>query len=280
MSILMKLCKKKIFIVIMTVLLAITAVSCASGRTVKDNVYLEGKDVGGMDEKELLQVITEYANKIDVEPVQTGLDTDKWEIVEGKPGRKVNVDKTLEAVLSADEGERVKLLIDESSLPQVVLEPVNNVAEMGSYTSELLNKDPSRINNIKQAQEVLDYIKIQPGEEFSFNGALGKRTTSKGYKPAPIIVQTEDGPGSEYGVGGGICQVSSTLYNAVDSAGLEVTERHPHSRQVKYVPEGRDATVVYGGADLKFKNNKDYPVMIRVYVEEDSLTVKIMGKAD
>ena len=115
---------------------------------------------------------------------------------------------------------------------------------------------------------------LQPGEEFSFNNSTGERSTAKGYKAAPAIKngnQFVDEPG------GGVCQVSSTLYNAVLMADLEVTERYHHSIKSTYVPAGLDATVNYGGADFKFKNNKDTPVYLAYSFANQQLTVYIYG---
>jgi vancomycin resistance protein YoaR len=154
-------------------------------------------------------------------------------------------------------------------------EKLRDPAVIGSATTPLLNKTESRIKNIERACDELDKLKIKPGDGFSFNGQLGKRTEAKGYKKAPIIITTEDGPEKGYGVGGGICQLSSTLYNAVKDAGLKVTERHSHSKDVGYVPRGSDATVVYGRKDLKFVNTRQNTIEIRTYLDESSLTVEI-----
>ena len=151
-----------------------------------------------------------------------------------------------------------------------------NIAVIGSYTTRILDKRDARLNNIHLAAERLDYEKVYPGEEFSFNGVLGKRTVKKGYEKAPIIIKTEKGPQKKYGMGGGICQLSSTLYNATRKSDLKITERHSHSKTVGYVPKGRDAMVAYGSSDLKFINDRSHPIMIRVFVSDNHLTVKIL----
>jgi len=151
---------------------------------------------------------------------------------------------------------------------------------IGTCTTELLSKTESRINNIQLAAQQLDNIAVEPGEEFSFNKELGKRTTAKGYEKAPIIIKTEEGPKKGYGVGGGICQISSTLYNAVYDAGLKVTERHSHSKNVGYLPRGKDAAVTYGGKDFKFVNTRDKAITIKTYLSDDYLTVKIFENGE
>src|SRR5699024_8549970 len=101
-------------------------------------------------------------------------------------------------------------------------------------------------------------------ETFSFNNVVGKRTKEKGYKKAPVIVKGE----LAEDIGGGICQVSSTLFNAVNLQGIEIVERYSHSREVPYVPPGKDATVSWWGPDFVFKNRYSHPVLIRAIVEK------------
>ena len=112
-----------------------------------------------------------------------------------------------------------------------------------------------------------------PGEEFSFNNTVGKRTTSAGFKVATVYSNgqvTTD-------VGGGICQVSSTLYNAVLKANLEITNRRNHTFTVGYVPIGLDATVSWGSPDFKFKNSRNYPIKIVATTSNKNLYIKIYG---
>lgn len=146
---------------------------------------------------------------------------------------------------------------------------------LGSYESTLLDTDKNRVKNIRLATKEISGYTVQPGEVFSFNGTVGKRVAEKGYKKAKIIVRKK----RKEGIGGGICQVSSTLYNAVEQAGLEIVEKHSHSKDVHYVPKGRDATVVYGSLDFKFKNTKSYPVKIAASVGDGKVYVSIL-KAD
>lgn len=168
----------------------------------------------------------------------------------------------------------ISALPSTSPAPTVKPEDPN---EISSYATELLNKDEDRIHNIKLAADELNHTLLNPGEVFSFNGILGKRTSDKGYEKAPILLG--DGQKGE-GTGGGICQISSTLYNAALEADMEIIERHRHSEPVPYVPEGKDATVVYNSKDLRFKNTKDYPVEILVSVSEDEVTVRLYKKKE
>ncbi len=107
-----------------------------------------------------------------------------------------------------------------------------------------------------------------PGETFSFCGVVGECTVPKGYQEANVF---ENGAIAK-GIGGGVCQVSTTLYNAALLAGMKITERHPHSMKVGYIPQGRDATFSYGYMDLKFVNPYDHPVKIIAEVQNGKVT--------
>jgi vancomycin resistance protein YoaR len=247
---------------------------------VKENVYLDNENVGGMGEMELWVKITEYALNNDIEPVDASINKKTWDIIYGKTGKKVNIEKTADAVLNANEGERLNYIV-ENVQPEITSKDIKNkVKVIGNYSTVLLNRSKSRINNIKLACSKLNYKILQPDEEFSFNDTVGKRSAGKGYKVAPIIVNTKDGPKYKPAYGGGVCQISSTMYNAVRDCNLKVTERHPHSKKVGYVPKGKDATVSYGTMDFKFVNNRDHPIMLRFYLGKRSLTVKIIENRD
>lgn len=146
---------------------------------------------------------------------------------------------------------------------------------IGTFTTTTTsNKD--RNTNIKLACDALNGLIIQPGQEFSFNNTTGNRTTDKGYRPAGaysngVLVEEP---------GGGVCQVSSTLYNAVVFSGLTTTERHAHSYEPSYVTPGEDAMVSYdgyAGPDMKFVNNSQSAVAIRTKFVDQKLTISIVG---
>lgn len=147
--------------------------------------------------------------------------------------------------------------------------------EIVRFSTEILNKDEDRVHNIKIGAEDIDHTVLEPGEVFSFNDTLGKRTGDKGYEKAPIMLGNGD---KGEGTGGGVCQLSTTLYNAALKADLEIVERHRHSESIPYVEEGKDATVVYGSKDLRFKNTRDYPIEILISVSEEKVTVKLYKK--
>ena len=144
---------------------------------------------------------------------------------------------------------------------------------LSSYATKIAGGDVNRLHNIKLAAKAMDGTILMPGEEFSFNERIGPTGKTRGFLLARIFVKGQD----KKGYGGGVCQVSSTLFNAAEMAGLEITERHPHSKKVKYVPEGRDAATSYGGIDLKFRNNFNFPVYIRSYTDRDSVVVSVFA---
>lgn len=149
-----------------------------------------------------------------------------------------------------------------SATPAVTPMPAPHDPQPGqllvSYETPLVDKKAARLHNIDLAIAAIDGLTLPPGETFSFNQTVGARTPQRGYKKAIIFVEGK----KEKGYGGGICQVSSTLYGAALQFGMEVLERHPHEREVDYAPPGKDATVAYGGFDLKLRNNTTYPIRI------------------
>jgi len=141
--------------------------------------------------------------------------------------------------------------------------------KISEYTTKFNKKSFGRAENIRLASKAIDEKEILPGEIFSYNQTVGPTNKKNGYKLSEIFIKGK----KSKGYGGGVCQVSSTLYNAVLDAGFEVTERHAHSKKVSYVPEDKDAATSYGGIDFKFINNKDFPVKINSYIYQDSVTV-------
>lgn len=132
--------------------------------------------------------------------------------------------------------------------------PLENSIFITEYDESLKN----RTINLEIAAETVNNTILLPGEVFSFNEIIGKPTRAKGYRSAKVFIKGRE----VSGIGGGICQLSSALYNAADLAGLEIIERHAHSKEVFYVPEGRDAATAYGGIDFKFRNTFEYPIQI------------------
>ncbi len=129
---------------------------------------------------------------------------------------------------------------------------------LSTYSTKYSTRDRDRTTNLQLAASKINGTVLMPGETFSYNQVVGERTIAAGYKEAPIYVSGE----VVDGLGGGICQITSTLYNAVLYANLEIVERSNHQFVPSYVTASRDATVVYGSIDFKFKNNRDYPIKL------------------
>jgi vancomycin resistance protein YoaR len=159
--------------------------------------------------------------------------------------------------------------------PEVDSEILSQIREkqIGQYLTYFNSANKERSFNIDLATKAINNHVVFPGQTFSFNQVVGKRTAGKGYLPAPIIVKGE----LSEGIGGGICQVSSTLFNAVDRSGLKIVERYSHSRDVPYVPKGRDATVSWYGPDFRFTNKYNQPILIKAKVYHGTLIVTIFS---
>ncbi|NLT95915.1 MAG: hypothetical protein GXW85_10410 [Clostridia bacterium] len=163
----------------------------------------------------------------------------------------------------------------EPSITAKELEELKPFSLLGQYTTKFV-KNYNRTENIKLACEAIKNTLLAPGEVFSFNDVVGPREEERGYLTAMVIQGGEFVPG----LGGGVCQVSSTLYNCVLSAGLEIVERHRHSLPVGYVPPGQDATVVYGLKDFKFKNNTQRYLLLDYHIEDQNLTIFVFGSKE
>ncbi|MFC0560048.1 VanW family protein [Halalkalibacter alkalisediminis] len=159
--------------------------------------------------------------------------------------------------------------------PKVNSEILSNirVQRIGQYVTYFNKRNKERSHNISLATEAINNHVVFPGETFSFNEVVGKRTRARGYLTAPVIVRGE----LSEDIGGGICQVSSTLYNAIDHAGLKIVQRYSHSRRVPYVPRGRDATVSWYGPDFMFKNQLNQPILIQARIYGGQMLVYILS---
>ena len=145
--------------------------------------------------------------------------------------------------------------------------------EIAAYTTTIYDKDDNRVYNIGLAIKSINDKIIKNGEEFSFNDTVGPMDEAHGYKKAVGF----DTYGNKIKVaGGGMCQISSTIYNAVLTANLEVIERHPHSRRVYYVPKDKDATIYYGSLDFKFKNNSGSDIKMVASNTNTDVTIKLL----
>ncbi|MBQ4515486.1 MAG: VanW family protein, partial [Clostridia bacterium] len=146
-----------------------------------------------------------------------------------------------------------------------------NRTRISRAVTTLLDKSENRLKNIRLAAKSINAYVLKPGEVFSFNKIVGKRSAERGYLPAATIIDGE----KKEDFGGGVCQLASTLYQAAESANLEIIERHNHQKDVGYTAPGTDAAVNYGTLDMKFKNSTDSQVMIAVLIGENSVIAEI-----
>jgi vancomycin resistance protein YoaR len=145
---------------------------------------------------------------------------------------------------------------------------------LGTYSTTLIGSLPARTENIRLAARSLDSTVLEPAQVLSFNRRIGQRSNERGFQPAPVILhETRD-----VQVGGGVCQLASTLFDAALIAGLRTTERHRHSYPVDYIPLAQDATIVWGAKDLKILNCLNQRVRFRAEVLGTTLTVRIEGE--
>lgn len=215
-----------------------------------------------VDYEKYSKFIKQLDQKVYREPINAVLN-DHGSIVPGRVGYKLYQQAFMEKFYAYFYGQGPsKIEVPEMNIyPKVDSELLAHIStqQLGQYVTYFNSSNKSRSHNISLSAKAIDNHVVFPNETFSFNQVVGMRTRNKGYKSAPIIVKGE----LSEGVGGGICQVSSTLFNAVDRAGLQIVQRYSHTRSVPYVPPGRDATVSWGGPDFRFQNQYNQPILIR-----------------
>ncbi|MFD1737745.1 VanW family protein [Bacillus salitolerans] len=231
-------------------------------------------DIPIIDDEKFYQFILDLEEKVYIAPVDAKID-EAGSIQKEQAGRRLHHQKLLEAFHQYYYGDGPRLI----EVPTLTIYPKVDsellasikVKRIGQYMTYFNSRNKTRTHNIGLATESINNHVVFPGEVFSFNGVVGKRTKERGYLPAPIIVKGE----LSEGIGGGICQVSSTLFNAVDQAGVKIVKRYSHSKRVPYVPPGRDATVSWYGPDFTFKNNYNQPILIRAKSMEGRVYISI-----
>ena len=226
-----------------------------------DNVWPDKIDIEKIHDEIYKEVQDAYLteNPITIHPEVEGVDFD---IEEAK--------KILE---NDSEQYEIPLKITK---PNVTMEQIGAEAfpnKISFYSTRYDGGDVNRSTNLELACEKINDVIVLPGETFSYNKTLGERSKAAGYKTAKVY---ENGEVVD-GIGGGICQISSTLYNAVLKANLEIVERRNHQFITSYVEEGRDATVAYGVTDFKFKNSRKYAIKIKASASNGVATIEIFG---
>ena len=167
-----------------------------------------------------------------------------------------------------------RLAVDVNGENKKEKAPKIKETDLSSFSTTISSRGAGRLNNIRITCDRLNDLVVSNGETFSFCETLGPATEEQGYQKADVIAHGD----IIQALGGGKCQVSSTLYNAVLEAGegFEIVERHPHGKHVGYVPEGRDAAISYGSMDLKFKNNTGNDIKMYLSSDDYTITVRIV----
>ncbi len=192
-------------------------------------------------------------------------DGDSVSVVPSVDGTALDPEKTAEALTTAaqqtsDRTAQVQVTTSPANLTTEEAQAMGIVEKISSYSTPPYVGTPNRQHNVRITTEYASNVILAPGDEYNFDQQIGPRTAARGYLTAPGIV----GPGKLEDVfGGGICQVSTTLYNAVFFAGLKVTERHNHSIYISHYPQGRDATVSAGGPNLRWVNDTDHYILVK-----------------
>jgi len=190
-------------------------------------------------------------------------------------GLALNEDELPTAVMKALEGADrvVKVPVQEAPkrVPDEELKKIREV--MSEFSTRFSAGNRPRSANIRLAASKIDGTVLMPGDKLSFNGTVGRRTVRAGFRPAGVYINGRH----DTGIGGGICQVSTTLYNAALFGNLKIAQRSNHSMPVPYVPVGRDATVDYGNIDLVIENNYDFPIAVTSQYRPGRLTFRLLG---
>ncbi|HWP97025.1 MAG TPA: VanW family protein [Syntrophomonadaceae bacterium] len=239
----------------------------------KPGVTLEGHMVGGLLKEEVRGVVQELAIKNELLPVEPSLERESGRVIPGRDGCQIQVDQSIQQVMEAGQDQTLSLV--RITIPSCY--QASDLQEAKKHLGDFQTRfsgSYQRYRNIALAADGINYTVVWPGQVFSFNEVVGPRTPERGFLPAPVLIIG----GSDLEYGGGVCQLASTLYNAVLHAGLQVVERHPHSRPVSYVPPGQDATVDYGAMDFSFRNSRSGPVIVQAGIHQDNVWVYVLGK--
>lgn len=214
-----------------------------------------------LDEEKLGREIHAIAREIDRAPVDARYDIDSDTVAIDRPGRQLDFEASLAvaraAILAKSESTELIIRTVPASVTHADLEAARQF-RVARFATPILAADPGRVHNISMAVRKISGFVLKPGQEFSFNEIVGPRDASHGWAPAKELYQGE----FVMGYGGGICQVSSTLYNTVLLGGLEIKQRFHHSRPLQYVAPGRDATVAWNTLDFRFRNSTGAPLMV------------------
>lgn len=249
-----------------------TKLNLRLGKSIKLNVD------ASYDKNKLNEYIKNLSKEINISPIDSYItvENNEFNVSKEKYGISINQEKLFNSINEKIINKDFKNtdIPTESINPKYTYEKLSNINSiLGQYETKFNIKNQNRASNIKLAINKINNVVVDSNEEFSFNNIIGKRSIERGFKSAPIIVNGE----IQLGMGGGICQVSSTVYNTVLYSGLEIVQAKNHSIPSGYIEKGRDATVSYGNIDLVFKNNYKHPILIKSEVKGDKIVTIIYG---
>lgn len=233
------------------------------------------------DKARVRELVGIIENRINRDPVDAQLESfdfanRAFTFTQDQPGARLDGEALYQQLIEVLDRQEYTATIVAQSMPITPnvtrVELMNSFSRISSFTTETTS-DKNRNTNVDLACRAVSGIVVMPGETFSFNNATGQRTTEKGYLPAAAIA----GGTTVDEVGGGVCQVSSTLFNAAVMADMIIVTRSPHAWPSNYVDKGRDATVNWPNLDFKFRNDGDTPIFIVAYYQNRKCTVEIYG---
>ena len=230
---------------------------------------------------QVLEQIAKDTNKKPVNATITMVSSGRFNVTNDATGKQLETDKLKSDIKNKINGALSEEVINITApvkevKPEISAATLNAInTRISSFSTNFASSAEGRAANIGLSTKSINGTLLMPGDVFSFNGVVGERTAEKGYQSAGIIV----GDKLEQGLGGGICQVSSTLYNAMLGTGIVSVERIHHTFPSSYVPIGQDATVDYGNLDYKFKNTFKYPIYIEGFISNRNLYFNIYSNS-
>lgn len=230
------------------------------------------------------EVIQSMEKDINKEPVNAGIQmisSGKFKITPDVKGYKLQSEQLQKQILDGINGELGKDISIKAPIKELTASVTGDKlatidTKISSFTTNYQTSSAERAYNIELATKSINGTVLMPGDSFSFNDIVGERTSARGYREAPVII----GNKIESGLGGGICQVSSTLYNAMLKTDIKSTQRIHHTLPSSYVPLGLDATVDWGNIDYTFKNTLDYPIFIEGYTQNRNLYFNVYSNSE
>lgn len=235
--------------------------------------------VFSLDEERARQALEALNRAVRREPVDARVLVREHRVVQARPGLELDIEGTLASLRRTTPGDPTLVTAKVDSIAPRITDdmvlPIDVSKVLAAYETSFKKKAGARAVNIARAARYLDQTILAPGEVFSFNRVVGRRTHERGFVDAPVIVNDE----MEKDVGGGVCQVASTLHAAAIFGNVEIVRRRSHSRPSGYAPLGLDATVIDGSQDLRLRNPYDTPVLIHAYLPSKYvIRVELLGR--